>query len=107
MDNNKLISVSSSVALKKTSTALSITDKLTFNQNRKVVKEIFLKNKRSFRAVIQASYSLNEDLLAVGKEVWNWMLLSWSKSLPWSENLVETFIVCWAWEWLSKNASLP
>src|SRR5690606_3130934 len=87
MDNNKLIPLSSSVALKKTSIALSITDKLTLNQNRKIVKEIFLKRKVFFIDVIQSCYPLNEELLAMGKDIWGWKRLSDSKSLLWSEEL--------------------
>ena len=48
MDNKLIPLGNTSVALAKTSSALAITNKLTFNQNQKLVKEIFLKNPQFF-----------------------------------------------------------
>src|SRR5690554_769870 len=107
MDNNKLIPVNSSVALAKTSVALSITDKLTFNQNRKMVKEIFLSNKEFFINVISEYYTLNEFLLEEYKDEWSWGKLSRNTSLPWSESFIERYIDKWNWKNLSYNTSLP
>ena len=46
---NKLIPLAkTSIALAKTTTAIAITNKLTFNQNRKMVKEIFITNPKFF-----------------------------------------------------------
>lgn len=48
MDNKLIPLGNTGIALAKTSSALAITNKLTFNQNRKLVKEIFKKNPQFF-----------------------------------------------------------
>src|SRR5690554_1761329 len=92
MDNNKLIPVNSSVALAKTSVALSITDKLTFNQNQKMVKEIFLSNNDFFIDIISRYYPLNEILLEKYESEWKEVQIVYNTNVFWSDSIVEKFI---------------
>src|SRR5690606_3975829 len=107
MNNNKLIPINSSVALAKTAVALSLTEKLTFNQNRKMVKEIFLSNKKFFIIITSLYSSIDEELLVKYAVVWDWRLLSQNQNLAWSISLVKRNIDKWNWKELGKNKSLP
>src|SRR5690554_365683 len=114
--SNKLTPISSTnIALAKTNSALTIANKLTFNQNRKLVKEIFLKNPSFFIEYISLYYPLSEEALdrySEKLERRQWHLLSQNESLPWSENLIERFKDKWYWgdnliRGLSKSEALP
>lgn len=98
MDNNKLIPIDSSVALAKTSVALSLTDKLTFNQNRKLVKEIFLMNGPFFIHTICNFYPFKIELIEKYENEWEWNLLIKNENIFWTDELLGKFI-----EFLSEN----
>ena len=79
MDNKLIPLGNTSIALAKTSSALAITNKLTFNQNRKLVKEIFLKNPQFFVDYVSFFYPLNEQLLDKYIDKWDWDYLVYNK----------------------------
>src|SRR5690554_1334511 len=101
MDNKLIPLGNTSIVLTKTSSALAITNKLTFNQNRKLVKEIFLKNPQFFINYISCFYPLSDELLEKYKSYWNWEFLSKNIYLSWSEDLITEYSDKWDWKNLS------
>lgn len=106
--DNKLIPLGNThIALAKTTTALALTNKLTFNQNRKLVKEIFKKNPQFFVDYISYFYPLNEQFLEKYSDEWNWECLSRNKFLPWKGEFIKRYRNKWNWKILSKSEYLP
>ena len=106
MENKNLIPLNNSLALNQTGIVLDITKKLTLNQNRKLVKEIFNKNPSLFINLISNYYPLNIDFLEKYVDIWNWNLLHENEVLNWSEELIQKFENEWDWDKLSNNKTL-
>jgi hypothetical protein len=82
--NHQLILLPQNSLIPKVTTTLSITNKLIFENNRKLVMEIFMKNPELFVNLISRYYPLTENFIEKYEDKWNWDLLSNNKKLHWS-----------------------
>lgn len=95
MENNKLLPINQTLVIAQTGLVLNMTQKLTLNQNRKLLKEIFIRNPELFINLISSFYPLKTEFLEIHIDKWNWTRLSRNKNLPWSINLFEKHIKNW------------
>ncbi|MFA5417826.1 MAG: hypothetical protein WC341_05150 [Bacteroidales bacterium] len=71
------------------------------------LKKFLVDNNEFFIYCISKYYPLNIGFIQKFKNYLNWINLSESHSLNWSNELIDCFINKWAWEFLSENSSLP
>ena len=69
-ENNKLIPITQNNIVQKANTSISITNKLIFENNQKLVMEISTRHPQLFISLISIYYPLNEELIS--KYVWDW-----------------------------------
>jgi hypothetical protein len=111
MEKNKLITFNQShLELKLTSDFTKINEVVVEN-NKKLVREMFLKYPKEFINSISKFYPLTNEFIEIYKEQWDWgnhynTGLSRNKNLQWSVDLIKRYDEKWYWGEINGSSGL-
>ncbi|NRT10544.1 hypothetical protein [Flavobacterium sp. 14A] len=90
-NNNKLTVASQSSLLNKVNSSVDITNKLITENNKKLVAEIFESNPKFFTDLISEYYSLNEQVIDLCTDIWNWNSISNNLNINWTISFITKY----------------